>query len=51
MPLIDFGRLNLPIEEKTLLKIHTEFPAAVGSKLSPGIVVRDSISIGNPPFR
>ena len=40
MPLIDFGRLNLPIEEKNLQKkFISEFPAAVAPKLRLGIVL------------
>ena len=39
MPLIDFGRLNLPIEEKNYKKFISEFPAAVAPKLRLGIVL------------
>ena len=40
MSLIDFGRLNLPIEEKKIYKkFISEFPAAVSPKLRLGIVL------------
>ena len=40
MPLIDFGRLNLPIKvKKNYKKVISEFPAPVVPKLRLGIVV------------
>ncbi len=40
MPLIDFGQLNLPIEEKkNYKKFISEFPVAVVTKLRLGIVL------------
>ena len=41
MPLIDFGRLNLPISKskKFTKKVISEFPAPVVPKLRLGIVV------------
>ena len=36
MPLIDFGRLNLPIEEKNLQKIHIRIPCSCSAKIEAG---------------
>ena len=36
MPLIDFGRLNLPIEVKNLQKSHIQIPCTCSAKIEAG---------------